>query len=114
MRILFQMNANDSSNLMDSPVAARLGAQRAFFYSEDQGKMEKFRPYGLLTASFLSEYPQLPGSDGEAGGPKDDGAAPSTAPLPVQPTGNGNGNGAHPEAEGSRPEKTEPAKKLEA
>ena len=65
MRILFQMNANDSSNLMDSPMAARLGAQRAFFYSEDQGKMEKFRPYGLLTPSFLGEFPQL--GDGENG-----------------------------------------------
>lgn len=56
MRILFQMNANDSSNLMDSPVAARLGAQRAFFYSEDQGKMEKFRPYGLLSPDFLRQF----------------------------------------------------------
>jgi S-DNA-T family DNA segregation ATPase FtsK/SpoIIIE len=56
MRILFQMNANDSSNLMDSPVAARLGAQRAFFFSEDQGKMEKFRPYGLLSPDFLRQF----------------------------------------------------------
>ena len=64
MRILFQMNANDSSTLMDSPVAARLGAQRALFYSEDQGKVEKFRPYGLLNPSFLAEFKS--GTNGES------------------------------------------------
>lgn len=56
MRIIFQMNANDSSTLIDSPVAARLGANRAFFFSEDQGKMEKFRPYGLLSPEWLGEF----------------------------------------------------------
>jgi S-DNA-T family DNA segregation ATPase FtsK/SpoIIIE len=65
MRVLFQMNANDSSSLMDSPVASRLGAQRAFFYSEDQGKMEKFRPYGLLSTAWLSEFKPLAPANGE-------------------------------------------------
>src|SRR5207247_2375345 len=47
MRVLFQMSANDSSTLMDTPVASKLGPQRAIFYTEDQGKLEKFRPYAL-------------------------------------------------------------------
>ena len=46
-RVLFQMSANDSSNLIDSPAANRLGFFRALVYSEEQGVMEKFRPYGL-------------------------------------------------------------------
>ena len=53
MRVLFSMNAADSSNLMDSPLASKLGPHRAFFYSEDQGKTEKFRPYGLSTLEWL-------------------------------------------------------------
>ena len=44
-RILFQMSANDSSNLIDSPAANKLGFNRALIYSEEQGVMEKFRPY---------------------------------------------------------------------
>ncbi len=44
-RILFQMSASDSSNLIDSPLANRLGAHRALLYSEEQGTFEKFRPY---------------------------------------------------------------------
>jgi S-DNA-T family DNA segregation ATPase FtsK/SpoIIIE len=46
MRVLFQMGATDSSNLMDSPEASRLGVHRAILYSEEQGQWEKFRPYG--------------------------------------------------------------------
>jgi hypothetical protein len=52
MRILFQMSPNDSSTLIDSPMAGRLGPHRAFFSSEEQGKLEKFRPYGLPTAEW--------------------------------------------------------------
>ncbi len=46
-RILFQMSASDSSNLIDSPLANRLGPHRALLYSEEQGTTEKFRPYQL-------------------------------------------------------------------
>jgi hypothetical protein len=46
-RVLFQMSANDSSNLIDSPAGNKLGAYRALLYSEEQGVMEKFRPYAL-------------------------------------------------------------------
>ncbi|MCS7045443.1 MAG: hypothetical protein NZO58_03710, partial [Gemmataceae bacterium] len=53
MRILFQMSANDSSTLMDAPTAMKLGPNRAIYYTEDQGKMEKFRPYALPPLSWL-------------------------------------------------------------
>jgi hypothetical protein len=46
-RVLMQMSAGDSSTLMDNPAAAKLGPQRALFYTEDLGKIEKFRPYAL-------------------------------------------------------------------
>ena len=46
-RVLFQMNATDSSVLIDSPVASTLGLHRALFASEETGEVEKFRPYEL-------------------------------------------------------------------
>ncbi|HUB25646.1 MAG TPA: hypothetical protein VL992_09460, partial [Tepidisphaeraceae bacterium] len=52
-RVLFQMSANDSSNLIDSPAANKLGANRALVYSEEQGTMEKFRPYALPDQPWL-------------------------------------------------------------
>jgi energy-coupling factor transporter ATP-binding protein EcfA2 len=54
MRVLFQMNPNDSSSLMDTPEAAKLGVHRAIFYDEGQGRMEKFRPYGLPSEQWLA------------------------------------------------------------
>jgi S-DNA-T family DNA segregation ATPase FtsK/SpoIIIE len=53
MRVLFQMSANDSGHLLDSPHASRLGPHRAFFSSEDQNRLEKFRPYGLPSDDWL-------------------------------------------------------------
>jgi S-DNA-T family DNA segregation ATPase FtsK/SpoIIIE len=52
-RILFQMSAADSSNLIDSPAANKLGFYRALAYSEEQGSMEKFRPYAMMDAQWL-------------------------------------------------------------
>ncbi len=54
MRVLFQMNATDSSNLMDTPDASRLGVHVAIFYDEGQGRMEKFRPYHLPSDQWLA------------------------------------------------------------
>jgi S-DNA-T family DNA segregation ATPase FtsK/SpoIIIE len=54
-RVLFQMSANDSSNLIDSPMGNKLGSYRALLYSEEQGVMEKFRPYALPGPKWL-EY----------------------------------------------------------
>jgi hypothetical protein len=52
-RVLFQMSAADSSNLIDSPLANRLGANRALIYSEEQGTFEKFRPYEVPDTAWL-------------------------------------------------------------
>ena len=46
-RILFQMSANDSSTLIDTPAASKLGENRALYYSEEENRIEKFRPYGV-------------------------------------------------------------------
>jgi hypothetical protein len=54
-RILFQMSASDSSNLIDSPAAGKLGFYRALAYSEEQGTLEKFRPYALPDKRWLDE-----------------------------------------------------------
>ncbi|MBC7228221.1 MAG: AAA family ATPase [Thermoflexales bacterium] len=55
MRVVFQMSAEDSANLIDSPAASKLGPYRALFYDEDEGQLEKFRPYGIPSAKWL-EY----------------------------------------------------------
>lgn len=54
MKALFQMSANDSSNLIDSPLASKLGMHRALYHSEEQGRIEKFRAYGLPSADWLA------------------------------------------------------------
>jgi hypothetical protein len=54
-RILFQMSAADSSNLIDSPAANKLGFHRALAYSEELGVMEKFRPYALPPKQWLAD-----------------------------------------------------------
>jgi hypothetical protein len=59
MRVLFQMSATDSSVLIDTPLAGKLGLHRALFYSEDQGKLEKFRPYGVPPEDWLAEVGRL-------------------------------------------------------
>jgi len=46
-RVLLQMSAADSSVLIDSPVANKLGFFRAVYFSEEQGTIEKFRPYAM-------------------------------------------------------------------
>jgi len=45
MRVVFQMSANDSASLIDSPKASNLGLHRALFYNEHEGALETFRPY---------------------------------------------------------------------
>jgi S-DNA-T family DNA segregation ATPase FtsK/SpoIIIE len=51
-RVLFQMSANDSSNLIDSPAANKLGFFRALLFSEEQGVSERFRPYAWPEAGW--------------------------------------------------------------
>lgn len=52
-RVLFQMSSADSSTLIDSPLANRLGMQRALLVSEEAGQMERFRPYGPPDETWL-------------------------------------------------------------
>jgi DNA segregation ATPase FtsK/SpoIIIE, S-DNA-T family len=53
MRVLFQMSANDSASLIDSPKAASLGLHRALFYNEQEGYLETFRPYALPARDWI-------------------------------------------------------------
>ena len=68
LRIVFQLSASDSSNLIDSPLASKLGPNRAILHSVDQGTNEKFRPYGPPTPEWLAEVasrlrPTFPAND---------------------------------------------------
>lgn len=55
MRVLFQMSANDSSSLIDSPKAATLGLHRALLHHESEGWLETFRPYALPDRLWVAE-----------------------------------------------------------
>jgi hypothetical protein len=55
MKVLFQMSANDSSTLIDSPLASRLGVNRALFAHEELTAPEKFRPYSLPSDEWLDQ-----------------------------------------------------------
>ena len=48
-KVLFQMSPADSSALIDSPAASRLGTNRGLLHSEELGMLEKFRPYALTS-----------------------------------------------------------------
>jgi hypothetical protein len=54
-RVLFQMSATDSSNLIDTPIANHLGFHRALYFSEEQGILEKFRPYAPPAPAWLAQ-----------------------------------------------------------
>ena len=53
MRVLFQMSANDSASLIDTPKASTLGLHRAIYYNEQQGYLELFRPYALPSVDWV-------------------------------------------------------------
>jgi hypothetical protein len=53
MRVLFQMSANDSASLIDSPKASLLGLHRALFFNEQEGHLETFRPYALPAGEWI-------------------------------------------------------------
>ncbi|MCW8130072.1 MAG: ATP-binding protein [Planctomycetota bacterium] len=52
-RVLFQMSAADSSELIDSPAANKLGLHSALLFVESDGILEKFRPYALPPEAWL-------------------------------------------------------------
>jgi hypothetical protein len=58
MRVVFQMSANDSASLIESPAANTLGLHRAILHNGQQGWMETFRPYALPEEGWLVEAGQ--------------------------------------------------------
>ena len=54
LRVLFQMSGADSSQLIDTPLASKLGPNLALFYNEEEGRTEKFRPYAWPTEEWLA------------------------------------------------------------
>jgi DNA segregation ATPase FtsK/SpoIIIE, S-DNA-T family len=58
MRVVLQMNAGDSSHLIDSPAGAKLGNNRALFYSDERGTIEKFRPYAIPSPTWIDHLKQ--------------------------------------------------------
>ena len=92
LRVLFQMSGSDSSQLVDSPAAVKLGPQRALFIHEETGTLEKFRPYAFPAGEWLAgvsatmrarpqgtpvERPSASPPAGAAAAPK-----PATTPAP--------------------------------
>jgi S-DNA-T family DNA segregation ATPase FtsK/SpoIIIE len=55
LRVVLQMSVADSSTLIDSPLASRLGMHRAILANEEDGRVDRFRPYGLPADSWLAE-----------------------------------------------------------
>jgi S-DNA-T family DNA segregation ATPase FtsK/SpoIIIE len=55
MRVVFQMSANDSASLIDSPAANHLGLHRAILFNGHEGWLETFRPYALPDEAWWDE-----------------------------------------------------------
>ncbi|MCL4789740.1 MAG: ATP-binding protein [Verrucomicrobia bacterium] len=55
MRVVFQMSANDSASLIDSPLANNLGLHRAILFNGHEGWLETFRPYALPDERWVEE-----------------------------------------------------------
>ncbi|MCU0726080.1 MAG: hypothetical protein MUE73_09870, partial [Planctomycetes bacterium] len=53
MRVLFQMSAADSSEMIESSAANRLGLASALLAVESLGTFEKFRPYAVPSADVM-------------------------------------------------------------
>ena len=53
-RVVFQMSANDSASLIDSPKASNLGLHRALFYNEHEDTLEILRPYATPDRGWLA------------------------------------------------------------
>jgi len=80
-RVVLPMNANDSSNLIDSPAAGRLGPNRALLFRGDLGTLEKFRPYQAPTPGWIDEQCA---ASGHAGASKENPVA-GSAPAGSRP-----------------------------
>ncbi len=64
-RIVLRMNQTDSASLVDSPVAASLGPDRALLYRDQTGAVEKFRPFAWPSDRWLKQV--VAWRDGETG-----------------------------------------------
>jgi hypothetical protein len=53
------MSSNDSSSLIDAPAASKLGENRALYFSEEENRIEKFRPYGIPEEAWLDQVKRL-------------------------------------------------------
>ena len=97
-RILFQMSANDSSTLIDTPAASKLGENRALYYSEEANRIEKFRPYGVPELEWLEGVKKRfdarprPAVNGQPAGNGDGSAAAHRAALARGRAVDGNGD----------------------
>jgi hypothetical protein len=69
LRVLFQMSAGDSSQLIDTPIASKLGAHYALLHDEEAGRIEKFRPYRWPNLEWLSEVAKRLKHHGTASAP---------------------------------------------
>ena len=110
IRVLFQMSANDSSNLIDNPAAGKIGELRALYFSEEEGKLEKFRPYGLPGEDWLgfvrTQLKNRVSADNTGDG-DGNGQSPSASPIlpvedgaaPAETSESANGNEPAPEPE---------------
>lgn len=56
MRVLFQMSATDSAELIDSPAANRLGLYNALLFTAQDGAVEKFRPYATPEPDLVADF----------------------------------------------------------
>ena len=101
-RILFQMSANDSSTLIDTPAGSKLGENRALYYSEEANRIEKFRPYGIPEIEWLEGVKKRFQSRPRAGDQRCQpvraergGAAPLEPAAPAGGRVDGNGDASH-------------------
>ena len=60
LKVLFQMSATDSSQLIDTPAASRLGRNRGLYLEDGAERPEKFRPYGLPGLAWLARLDRRP------------------------------------------------------
>ena len=54
-RVVFQMSANDSASLIETPKASTLGLHRAILQNTQAGTLETFRPYSLPDYPWIDE-----------------------------------------------------------
>jgi len=54
-RAVLQMSSSDSSNIIDTPAAGKLGMNRGLLFNEELGTLDKFRPYRMPSQDLVSK-----------------------------------------------------------